>query len=88
MIRKEVTIINSLGLHARPAAAIVKLAAGAKAKFWLEKDGQKINGKSIMGVMLLAAEKGSTIILHADGEDEEKLIRDLVELIQNKFYEE
>jgi len=88
MIRKEVTIINTLGLHARPAAQIVKAAALRKANLWIEKDGERINGKSIMGVMMLAAEKGSKIILETDGEEEEELIKDLEGLIRNKFNEE
>jgi phosphocarrier protein HPr len=88
MVRKEITIINTLGLHARPAAQIVKLAAQRKASLWIEKDGERINGKSIMGVMMLAAEKGSTLILEASGEEEEELIRELEELFRNKFNEE
>ena len=88
MIHKEITIINTLGLHARPAAQIVKIAAQRKASLWIEKDGERINGKSIMGVMMLAAEKGSTIVLEANGEEEQELIHDLEELIRNKFYEE
>lgn len=88
MIRKEITIINTLGLHARPAAQIVKLAAQRKASLWIEKDGERINGKSIMGVMMLAAEKGSSITLEANGAEEEELIRELEELFRNKFNEE
>ncbi|MCX6641513.1 MAG: HPr family phosphocarrier protein [bacterium] len=88
MIRKEITIINTLGLHARPAARLVKIAAGSKANFWISKNGQRINGKSIMGVMMLAAEKGSTILIEADGEGEQALIDDITTLVENKFYEE
>ena len=88
MIRKEITIYNTLGLHARPAAQIVKIAAQHKASLWIEKDGERVNGKSIMGVMMLAAEKGSTILLEANGAEEEELIRELEELIRNKFNEE
>lgn len=88
MIRKEITIYNALGLHARPAAQIVKIAAQRKASLWIEKDGERVNGKSIMGVMTLAAEKGSTLMLEASGEEEQELIRDLEELIRNKFNEE
>ena len=88
MIRKEITIYNKLGLHARPAAKIVKIAAQHKASLWIEKDGERVNGKSIMGVMMLAAEKGSKILLEANGEEEEELIRELEELIQNKFDED
>jgi len=88
MTRREVTILNTLGLHARPAARIVKAAALSRADLWIEKDGQRVNGKSIMGVMMLAAEKGSTIVLEAEGEGAEKLIAEIVELIQNKFDED
>ncbi len=88
MIRKDVTIINTLGLHARPAAQIVKIASQFPAKFWIEKDGQKINGKSIMGVMMLAAGKGSTLTLEVAGEGEAELLAAIEQLILDKFNEE
>lgn len=88
MLRREVKVINTLGIHARPAARIVKAASQSKAKFWITKDGQRINGKSIMGVMMLAAEKGSTVVLETDGEGEEELMNEIVDLFMNKFYEE
>jgi phosphocarrier protein len=88
MVTREVTVLNELGIHARPASQIVKLAALSKADFWIEKNGQKVNGKSIMGVMMLAAEKGSTVILTAKGEDAETLIDQIEELIKNKFGED
>lgn len=88
MIRKEITVINTLGVHARPAAQIVKIAAQRKASLWIEKDGERVNGKSIMGVMMLAAEKGCKIILEANGEEAEELIHELEELFRNKFNEE
>ena len=88
MIRREVQIINELGLHARPASRLVKIASLSKADLWIEKDGQRVNAKSIMGVMMLAAEKGSTIILEANGEGEEELFTEILELIKNKFGEE
>jgi len=88
MIRKEVEITNRLGLHARPAAKIVKIASLSPANFWISKDGQRVNGKSIMGVMMLAAEKGSTIIVEADGEGETELIQEVEKLIQEKFGED
>lgn len=88
MTRREVIILNTLGLHARPAAKIVKTAASSKASLWVEKDGQRVNGKSIMGVMMLAAEKGSKVIFEADGEGEEELIEQIVLLVNNKFDEE
>jgi phosphocarrier protein HPr len=88
MIRREIQIINQLGLHARPASRLVKIAALSRADLWIEKDGQRVNGKSIMGVMMLAAEKGSTIILEAKGEGEKELLDQIEELIRNKFEEE
>jgi phosphocarrier protein len=88
MIRREVVILNELGVHARPAARIVKAASLRKASLWIEKDGERVNGKSIMGVMMLAAEKGSSIVLEADGEDEEELIEEIVKLIYDKFNED
>lgn len=88
MIRQEVQILNELGLHARPASKLVKIAALSKADLWVEKDGQRVNGKSIMGVMMLAAERGSIIVLEAHGEGERELIDQLVKLIRNKFEEE
>ncbi|MFI5253177.1 MAG: HPr family phosphocarrier protein [Bacteroidota bacterium] len=71
MIQKEVTIKNRSGLHTRPAASLVKLAAKFKCDFTILKDGIEINGKSIIGVMTLAAERGSTMALQFNGEDEE-----------------
>lgn len=87
MIRREVVILNELGVHARPAARIVKTASLFKANLWIEKDGQRVNAKSIMGVMMLAAEKGSTVVLEADGEGAEELIEEILKLIHDKFDE-
>ena len=70
MIEREVTIKNRAGLHTRPAAALVKTAAKFKADFFIYKEGMEINGKSIIGVMTLAAEQGSKLTLKFDGEDE------------------
>ena len=88
MIRKEIEIINELGIHARPAAKIVKIASLSSANFWISKDGQRVNGKSIMGVMMLAAEKGSTVIIEADGEGDTELIEAVEKLILSKFDED
>lgn len=88
MIQQEVEIINSLGLHARPAAWFVKIAAPFASSVFIERDGVRINGKSIMGVMMLAAEKGSKLTIIADGPDENEVLEKLVELFRNKFYEE
>ena len=87
MPTREVTISNKLGLHARAAAKLVNIANGYSAEVTLEKQGQKINGKSIMGVMMLAASQGTTIRITVSGEEEEEALRSLIELIDDKFGE-
>ena len=87
-ISRDIEIINKLGLHARAAALLVQIASGFSSHIEIEKDGRRINGKSIMGVMMLAASKGSTITLHADGEDEQDSIDRLVQLINDRFNED
>jgi len=73
MIERRVTITNRAGLHTRPAATLVKLAAKFKSEFFIEKDGLEINGKSIIGVMTLAAEQGSELTLRFEGTDEQEM---------------
>ncbi|HUR92237.1 MAG TPA: HPr family phosphocarrier protein [Gemmatimonadaceae bacterium] len=87
MIEREVEIVNKLGLHARPAAEIVKTASKFQCNVTLIRDDLEVNGKSIMGVMMLAAEFGSTITLRADGPDEEQAIEALAALVASKFRE-
>ena len=87
MIQQEVTIRNRAGMHTRPAAALVKLAAKYKSEFFIEKDGLEINGKSIIGVMTLAAEQGSKLLLKFDGEDEEQARKEIVSLVERGFDE-
>ncbi len=87
MIKKEVKIINDAGLHTRPAATIVKLASKFKSDFFIHRDGMKINGKSIIGVMTLAAEKGSTLTLTFNGEDEEEASRTIIDYFNRGFDE-
>ena len=87
MIEREVQIVNKLGLHARPAAEIVKTAAKFQSDITLTRDDLEVNGKSIMGVMMLAAEYGSTIELRAKGPDENEAVDALAQLIANKFGE-
>lgn len=87
MIEREAKIVNQLGLHARPAAQIVKLASGFTAEIELVKDGMAVNGKSIMGVMMLAAECGSSLTVRADGPDEQVAINALLELVAKGFGE-
>ena len=88
MIRKTIVIENKLGMHARPATMIVKIASKFRSDFRIIKGDMEINGKSIMGVMTLAAEYGSELELVADGVDEEYLIREIAELFASKFGEE
>jgi phosphocarrier protein len=87
MIEEKVKIINNAGLHTRPAATIVKLASKYKCEFFLNKDGLHINGKSIIGVMTLAAEKGSEIILSFDGEDELEASKEITDFFNRGFDE-
>lgn len=87
MIEKEVKIINNAGLHTRPAATIVKIAAKYKSDFHIVKNGVSINGKSIIGVMTLAAEKGSTIKLVFEGEDEEEAAEEIIDYFERGFDE-
>ena len=87
MIEETVKIVNNAGLHTRPAATIVKLAAKYKCEFYLNKDGLHINGKSIIGVMTLAAEKGSEIVLSFDGEDEAEASREITDYFKRGFDE-
>ena len=87
MLERNVTIANKNGLHARPAAEIVKTAAKFKADITLVRDELEVNGKSIMGVMMLAAEYGSTLRLRADGPDAEEAVSALAKLIESKFGE-
>ncbi len=88
MTKVTVKILNKLGLHARPAAEFVKIAAKYKSDIYVSKNDHVVNGKSIMGVMTLAAEMGSELCIQADGEDEDEAIKELVNLVNNKFYED
>ncbi len=87
MIKKTVKIINDAGLHTRPAATIVKLAAKFDSEFFIIKDGFNINGKSIIGVMTLAAEKGSELTLQFEGSDEEEASKDIIDYFNRGFDE-
>jgi phosphocarrier protein len=87
-ISRNIEIVNKLGLHARAAAQLVQLASSFSSHIEIEKDDRRVNGKSIMGVMMLAAGKGSKITLYADGEDEQESIDRLEELINNRFNED
>lgn len=85
MIKKTVTILNSTGLHARPSAALVKLASKFKADFYIHMYGYRVNGKSILGVMTLAAEQGAELVFEVDGSDEDEAMKSILELVANKF---
>ena len=87
MIEREVTIRNRAGLHTRPAASVVKLAAKFKSEFFIVKDGFEINGKSIIGVMTLAAEQGSQLVLRFEGDDEQQAAESIVGLFDRGFDE-
>jgi len=87
MKEREVRIVNPLGMHARPAAQLVKLASGFQSHIELVKDGVAINGKSIMGVMMLAAECGSTLTIRSQGPDEEAALDALAGLVAQGFGE-
>lgn len=87
MIEQEIEIINKLGLHARASAKLTQLAAKFKSDVWMTRNKRRVNAKSIMGVMMLAAGKGSKVILEIEGEDEQACFDALLELINNKFGE-
>ncbi|MFH1051378.1 MAG: HPr family phosphocarrier protein [bacterium] len=87
MIEREVKIVNRAGLHTRPAASLVKLAVKFDSEVTLIRDGFAINAKSIIGVMTLAAEKGSRLILQVEGEDEDAAIEEICDLFSTGFGE-
>jgi phosphocarrier protein HPr len=88
MITRSLVIRNRYGLHARPAAKFVEIASKFQAQVMMSKDGIEVNGKSIMGVLMLAAEKGSKIEISADGKDEKEAIEALAGLLEGKLDEE
>lgn len=87
MVQQEVEIINKLGLHARASSKLTQTASRFKSEVWLTRNGKRVNAKSIMGVMMLAAAKGSRITIDVIGEDEEAGMAALIELIANRFDE-
>lgn len=88
MVEKTVQIKNSMGIHARPAAKIVKLAAQYSSEIQITKDGLSINGKSILGVMALAAERGSEVTIRTSGNDESEAMENILKLFESIFDEE
>ncbi|WP_374340888.1 HPr family phosphocarrier protein [Methyloversatilis sp.] len=87
MPRREIEITNKLGLHARASAKLTQIASRHSCEVWLERNGRRINAKSIMGVMMLAAAKGSTILIETEGADADAAMVALVALIEDKFGE-
>ena len=87
MIQIELQIINKLGLHARASAKLTQLATKYKCEVWLMRNNKRVNGKSIMGVMMLAAGKGSSVTLETNGDDEQECSTAIAQLIADKFGE-
>ncbi len=88
MVSRVITITNALGLHARPAALFVKTAAGFKCDVFVERGDIRVNGKSIMGIMMLAAEQGSVVNVEADGTDAQACVDALAKLVESGFSED
>src|ERR1700757_880110 len=87
-LEKELTIVNRLGLHARPAAMFVRIASRHRSEIWVAKESEEVNGKSIMGLMMLAAGQGSKLRIRCEGPDAEKAMEELEELINARFNED
>lgn len=87
-LTRELVILNRYGLHARPAALFVKTSNRFKAEVWVEKDGEEVNGKSIMGLMMLAAGHGSKLKVSAAGADAEKFLDEIEQLVAGRFNED
>ena len=87
MVKKEMTITNNIGLHARPATFFIQKANTFKSSIWIEKDDRKVNAKSLLGVLSMGIAKGMTVTLIADGADEDSAINGLIELVLNGFAE-
>ena len=87
MVKQDVTITNNIGLHARPATFFIQKANSFKSSIWIEKDDRKVNAKSLLGVLSMGIAKGMTVTLIAEGQDEERAIEGLVELVQTGFAE-
>ncbi len=83
----KVSVINPLGIHARPSALIVRKASAFQSQFWIEKNGSKVNGRNILNIMTLAAGKGTELILHTEGPDEEQALASLIDLFSTGFGE-
>ena len=87
-IEKEIPIVNRLGLHARPAAMFVRIASRYRSEIWVSKEGEEVNGKSIMGLMMLAAGQGSKLRVRCEGPDADKAMEEIEALIKAGFNED
>jgi len=87
MLERDIEIVNKLGLHARASAKLTQTAGRFQSEVWLSRSGRRVNGKSIMGVMMLAAAKGTKLSIDIEGPDEDEAMQALVELIEDKFGE-
>ena len=87
-LRREFVVLNKLGIHARPAAMFVRVVNKFSCSILVEKDGEQVNGKSIMGLMMLAAGPGSKIIVHCEGDDAHQALAEIEALIKRKFDED
>ncbi|MDP3842717.1 MAG: HPr family phosphocarrier protein [Oxalobacteraceae bacterium] len=87
MVQQDIEIVNKLGLHARASAKLTQLAGKFRSEVWLTRNTRRVNGKSIMGVMMLAAGKGSKVMLEIDGEDEDACLQAIAAMINGKFGE-
>jgi phosphocarrier protein len=87
MLQQEVEILNKLGLHARASAKLTQVAGRFKSNVWVSRNGRRVNAKSIMGVMMLAAARGSTLVVETEGPDEKEALAAVTRLIANRFEE-
>ena len=87
MLQQETLIVNQLGLHARASAKLTQTASRYQSQIWISRNGRRVNAKSIMGVMMLAAGLGATILIEVEGADEAAAMQDLLQLIAEKFGE-
>jgi phosphocarrier protein HPr len=87
-VEKEITVLNRLGLHARPAAMFVRIASRYRSEVWVGKEGEEVNGKSIMGLMMLAAGQGSKLRIRCEGSDASRAMAELEQLINARFNED
>ena len=87
-VEKEITIVNRLGMHARPAALFVKIASRFRCEIWVKKESEEVNGKSIMGLMMLAAGQGSTLHVRCEGPDADRAMEEIEALVAARFNED